>query len=131
VIGARVEVGLDAVADHLLVAPRHDRIDEPVAAAVLEVGVGEAEPREVVAVVGQAEIDQHVLARDRARLRGVALEQHHLLRAQPRALAQDLPRARGVLGRHEVGMGALRGVAREREHVRAQRCEHDRRGLGG
>ena len=54
VVGAGVEVGLHAGDDGVLVAPRHDGVDELVAAAVAEVVVAPAEAAQVVRVVGQA-----------------------------------------------------------------------------
>ena len=51
--------------DRVLVAPDDDRVDEPVAAAVGDVVVGEPEPPQVVRVVRQAEVDRQSPARDR------------------------------------------------------------------
>ncbi len=46
----------DAVADRLRAAPGHQRVDQSVAAAALEVAWGEAEAEQVASVVGGLEI---------------------------------------------------------------------------
>ena len=54
-IGARAPVCLDARANRRLVAPRHDRIDQPVAAAIGKITIVETVLAQVVLVVGQSE----------------------------------------------------------------------------
>ena len=83
---ARVEVGAHAVGHGLLVAPRDERVDEPVAAAVLEVVVAEAEPPPAVRVVLERKVDGEVIPRGAAR-RVRVVEQHHALLG-----SEDLPR---------------------------------------
>ena len=93
--------------DRVLVAPRHDGVDQPVAAAVGEVVVAEAEAAQIVLVVGQADVHRRC---GPARSRGPGPGRS---RAAPpaRRTATDPPRAlpglHGVLGRHQVGVGAV------------------------
>src|SRR5581483_7172291 len=79
VVRARLEVVAHARDDRVLVAPRDDRVDEPVRAAAFEVLVLEAEPAQVLAVVRGAEVEARVLARDLPRPLRIRLEEHGLL----------------------------------------------------
>jgi len=56
VVGARVPVLLDTLADGALIAPGDHRVHQPVGAAPRQIGLAEAEPQQVVAVVGHLEI---------------------------------------------------------------------------
>ena len=55
-IGTGIEMRLDPCAQGLLVAPREHRIDESIAAAVLEIRKGIAEAQPHIPVVRQIEI---------------------------------------------------------------------------
>src|SRR5207237_766669 len=68
--GAGVVMCLHSCGDGFLVAPDDQRIDQPVGTATGKVVLGEAEPPEVVGVVGQHEVAGEVLAGDVAGLGG-------------------------------------------------------------
>jgi hypothetical protein len=79
VISARLQVRGDAAGDRLRIAVQDQRIDQRVATAVGEVGVGPAQPAQVAEVVGQAEVRLlHPRPADGAGPLGVGF-QHHLL----------------------------------------------------
>lgn len=109
-VGARLVEGVHAAADPVVVAPGEDRVDEPVAAAVRDIGLLEAEAEEVVGVVGEFEIAGQIGAGDLAGAGRVLLQDDLELRGEQRALAEDLAGLRGVLGGDEVGDGAGRAV---------------------
>ena len=95
--------------------------------SVLEFRIGPAERLEIVSVIRKPrDVGLHVRASGGARLGRVVLEDHRLLDADPR-LGPDL-RAHfgGVLGRYEVGVGAV-GLGRAQfEHLGMQRRQHYR-----
>jgi len=125
---ARVAHGRDSLRDRAEVAPRHDRVDEPVAAVPGEVVVAETEVAQVVRVVRQGHVNRGVPARGFARSRRIPVEHHGQLDADHRVRAEYLARLGHVLGWHEVGMSAGRSIAGETEHFRTQRGEHARVG---
>src|SRR5262249_25289508 len=57
VVGARVEMLLDAGANGVDVAPGHDLLEEPIAAAVREIVIREAEPEQMVAIVLDRQVE--------------------------------------------------------------------------
>ena len=65
-VGAGVAVLPDPRLDGRVVAPRHQGVDQPVAASGGEVVVGEAEAEEVVGVVGQGQVERQVVAAELA-----------------------------------------------------------------
>ena len=101
-----------------------DGVDQAVRAAVGHVLGSEAEPGQVVRVVGGAQVHRHVLA---GRLPGggrIGVQHDHLLDGQERLRTHRLAGDRGVLGRHEVSVGARGPLGGEREHARPERGEH-------
>ena len=81
-------------------------------------------------LLDQLQADLVVLAVPSHAVRATARELAAELAARPvvaRSLAEDLPRSRGVLGRHEVGVCPRGPLAREAQHVRAQRRHVQRR----
>src|SRR5256714_732472 len=82
---SRLQMGLDAILDLLLGSPRHDRIDQLVAAAVLELRVGPSQVLQVVDVVGQLrDIVLHVGTGASAGLSRIGGEDDGLLHANHR-----------------------------------------------
>src|SRR5258708_3779429 len=60
-------------------APRHDRVDQPVATAISKVRLSKAQAQQVVGVVRRVKIAVDRWAGDGARFRGIPLEHHHVL----------------------------------------------------
>ena len=100
---------------------RDHRVDQPVAAAVRDVVLGEAEPQQVARVVAQPQVGLRELARRRPRDLGVGLDHDRELRRDQHAGPDALARERRVLGRREVRVGAERPLGGEIEHLRAER----------
>ena len=111
-------------------APHHDRVDEPVGAAVGAVVLAEAEPKQVVPVVGEAEVDLHALAGNLPRSQRISLEHAHLLRGEQRVGPHHLARNSGVLGCLEVRVRSVGLRCCQRQHLRTERGEHPRWPLG-
>ena len=109
-----------------LVAPDDDRVTQPLAAAVVEVGLLEPEPEHVVPVVRRRHVEGDVLAGELARPLGVVGEDHRLLGREQLSRAEPFPGLCGVLDRDEVRVRAVGAVAGEVEHLRPERGEHDR-----
>src|SRR5262249_39091511 len=97
-VGAGSMVRTDAAADLFQVAPSDDGVDQAVAAAVLEVGLAEAQPEEVVGVVRQREVQREELAADGPRGGGVRFQNDGLLGTEFRTSPQNGAGLRGVLG---------------------------------
>ena len=97
------------------------RVDQAVAAAVGDVGLGEAVAQQVARVVAQPEVGGGVGARVLARALGVGLDHHGQLGCHERVGPDPLAREARVLGRHEVGVGAERALGGEVEHLRPER----------
>src|ERR1700730_970994 len=93
--GAGGEMPPQAPPDRLDIAPQDHRIDEPVAAAVGELSLGEALAQPAVAVVRQRHVARQFLAPERPRLRGIGLERYFLLHREPLRRPED----RGGLSR--------------------------------
>jgi len=102
VIGAGIEVLGDAATDGLLVAPRHQRIDQPVAAAAREVVVVVAEPAEVVDVIRKLELEPRSPAGQLASSGRVGSEQHLLLGREERTRPHEIAGQLGVLRCRQV-----------------------------
>ena len=96
VVGARVEVRAHGLGDRFRRAVGDDRVDQAVAAAVGDIALGEAEAQEVVGVVGAAQVERGVLARDRARRLDVCLDDDRELRRDERIRARRGSRAKRV-----------------------------------
>src|SRR5690348_18128497 len=104
--GAGLEVAAQAAPYRLGVAPQAHRVDEPVAAAVGQVGLAEALAQPVVAVVLQHHVARQLLAAEGAGLGGVGLDRHLLLDRQDLAGAEDLLGDRGVLRSEETRLNS-------------------------
>src|SRR4051794_32039679 len=126
-VGAGVEMRLDPRRDRIDVAPRADRVDEPVVAPVGEVVVIETEPAQVVGVVGQPQVRRRVPPGDLAGSARVGRKDADLLRREQLAGAERLARPRRVLRRDEVGVCAVSSFGGQLEHLRTERREHARR----
>jgi hypothetical protein len=61
VVGAGVEMGADGLGDRIGRAVRDDGVDQAVAAAAGDVGLGEAEAQEVARVVRAGQVERGVL----------------------------------------------------------------------
>ena len=132
--GAGVAHGRHPGHDRILVAPGHDGVDEPVAAAVGEVLVLETEVAQVVGVVRQVHVDRGVPASGLAGRRGSAIEHDCQLDGDQRVGAEDGAGGHHVLRRHEVRVRPGRSIAGQTEHPGPQRREHaglDRERRGG
>ena len=110
-VRARRVMVRDPPGDRGLVAPRHEAVDEPVAPTVLHVPLVEPEAQEVVDVVRESQVDGEVRAGDRPGGRRVGVQHHRLLGGQQRAVPEDGAGLVGVLGRHQVRVGAEAAVA--------------------
>ncbi len=103
-VGTGVQMGLYPCGDSCLVSPRHDGVDESVAAGRLEVLVGVAQGPQIVGVVGELQVP---LAKETARFSGrgrVGLDEDSLLGRQQRAGAEQGPGRRSVFRWNEVRM---------------------------
>ena len=83
--GPSFEVGIDAVTNLVLTAPRYNGIDKAVATAVLELGVSIPPGFKIVGLVRQPrDVRLHILRRHHcAGLRRVAFENHCLCGTNP------------------------------------------------
>ena len=128
-VGSRVEVLPDAGGDLFGSAPHHDRVDQtvrrPAAGSAVDVGLLETEAQQVVGVVGEPEVQGHVLAGQGACRGRIGVEYDHLLWVERRVGAHDLAGDGSVLGRHEVWMRSRGGLRRELEHLGTERGQHD------
>src|SRR5437868_5138019 len=61
-VGSSVEVRVDDLGDLFGAAVRDDRVDQPVGAAIDEIGLTEAEVEQALRVVAQAEVEPRVIA---------------------------------------------------------------------
>src|SRR5262245_7396620 len=92
----------EAAREVLLVAPGDERIDQPIAPAVREVVVPEAEAPHALLVVREPQVECAGLPRHPPCLRRCALQENFLLDAEPRLGPKGLARPGGVLGRYQV-----------------------------
>src|ERR1700682_1774859 len=104
-VGAGLDVFVEPLGDVRGGAVRDDRVDQPVAAGLGHVLVGEAEPLPVVDVVAQIQIEADRLAANRARLVGVGGQHHFVLRRQKHRVGNQFTRLRGVFRGGQVGVG--------------------------
>src|SRR5215212_8328897 len=104
---------------------RDDRVDEPIAAPVCDIGFGESEVQQALGVVGQAEVGLGVPARDRASGLGVGFDDDGYLWGDKRVAPEPVAREARVLRRDEVRVGAERTLFGEVEHLWPQRGEHE------
>jgi hypothetical protein len=123
VVGAGFDMSVKFLGDRVRAAPVHQVVDDAVAAAVADVLFGVAQPTELGEVVRAAriQIDAQVLARQRAGLVWVGLEQYRVLDTQERVRPEDLPSTLGVRHVDVIGVGAGRAVAGQLEHLRSVR----------
>src|SRR4051794_3425707 len=112
---------LHSSGDGRLVAPSDQSVDQPVAAAIGNVVVGEAETQPVARVVRQGEVALHVCPGDRPRLLRILFQHHALLRGDQRAGPQRLPSDARMLRRDQIRVGAGSARGSQFEHLRAQR----------
>ena len=117
-----VEVRGDPVCHGGRVAVHDERVDQGVAAAVGEVGVGPAQAPEVARVVAQVQVRAvDGGPAERAGGDGIGVEHHLLLGRQQRPVAEDLAGLPGVVGGGQVRVRAGGALGGEREHLRAER----------
>src|ERR1700730_4168366 len=84
VSSACLEVRIDTVTNFILVTPRHDRVDQPLAAAVGELRVLPPERSQIVSIVWQPRnVITHKPAGGRSRIARVAFENYRLFDADP------------------------------------------------
>src|SRR5262249_22388434 len=89
VVGACVEMLVDATPKRRLIAPGDQRIDQPVRAAAGEVAVVEPHFLPRAAIVREAEVAGYGIAPDATRACRVAFEYHLLLDAQQLVASKD------------------------------------------
>src|SRR5215475_4665932 len=106
--GAGREVRPQAVPDRIGVAPQNHRIDEPVAAAVVELSFRKNLAQPAVAIVRQHHIARQFLAPERPRFRGVGLKGDLLLYRKPLRWPEDRGGPGRVLRRYVVWDSATR-----------------------
>src|SRR6478672_9309675 len=93
--GCRQTCVSQAAPDCVGIAPQDHRIDEPVAAAIGQLILGEALAQPTVAVVRQRHVARQFLAPERPRFRRIGLNRYFLLHCKPLRWPKD----RGGLGR--------------------------------
>jgi len=106
VISACVVMCLHPIEHVVKCAPCNDGIHDTVV-SVGEFFLGVAEAHEVVRIVGKPEIHRHVCSGDLPSLRGIGLEDDHLLGGQVGVRADDRAGDIGVLRRDEIGVSAV------------------------
>ena len=117
-VRARLQMSVKAKPQPPLVAPRHQRIDQPVAAVAGEVGVAKAERAQMRVIGWRAQVEMQELAGGGPRPRRVGFEHHDLLRANPFAGADRRAHRGDRLGRHQRRDRAHRLAHRQFEHPR-------------
>ena len=100
---------------------RDHGIDQAVRPAVGDVAVVEAVVEEVVRVVAQPEVQLGIRPRPRAARLGVRVYHARHLGGEQRAVAEPPAGRSGVGGRDKIRVRPERPLAREVEHLRAQR----------
>ena len=120
-VGAGLDVFVEPLGDVRGGAVRDDRVDQPVAAGLGHVLVGETEPLPVVHVVAQIQVEADRLAANRPRFVGVGGQHHLVLRRQKHRVADQFARLRGVFRRGQVRMGAGAALRGQLQHLRSER----------
>src|SRR5580658_7428162 len=82
VIGAGLQMRLQAAADRRRIAPEHHLVDETIRPAVCEIGFGEAYAQPVVSIVWQGQITPQFPPREAARRGRIGLQADLLLHRQ-------------------------------------------------
>ncbi len=101
-----------------------------VAAAAGEIVFGEAEPPEIVGVVGKRQVPGDRLAAEPAGLAGIILQQDELLCREQLSRPQDRACPERVLHRHEIRMRTVGHRRRELQHRRPESAEQARQRHG-
>src|SRR5262245_50026118 len=122
--GTRIAMRADAAREGFRVAPGDERVDQPIAPAVREIGFPEAEAAHALLVVRERQVEGAGLTGHAPRFRRLALEEDFLLDAEPRLGPEGLARPRGVLGRYQVRVRAERTPGGKAEELRAKSGEH-------
>src|SRR5207248_2420799 len=107
-IRAGRELSVDPLLDLVLAAPRDHRIDQTIAASVLEISRREALRDKDPAIIILVGVKAQMLASTGARLGGVALEDDDHARAYPFIGSHDRARLLGMRRKTHIGMRALR-----------------------
>ena len=110
--------------DRRLVTPHDERVDEPVAAAIREVVIGEALALPVVRVVRQGEVAAEVEPGRGPGLLRIRLQDDALLAGNETVGTDPRPSLGRELGGDQVRVGAGRTGPGELQHLRAERSQH-------
>src|ERR1700687_3084988 len=102
-------------------------MDEPVTAAIGQLSLGKALTEPAVAIIRQHHVTRQFLASERPRLRGIGFQRYLLLHREPLRRPEDRGRLSRVLRRHVVWDSATRLGTAQRQHLRSECCDHNRR----
>ena len=102
VVGARGLMGANAIDNGGRITPGDDGVYQLITAAIEEVLVSEAETAQVIHVIWQFEIRERMRPRDLSCFGRIGFKYDGLLDGQEFIAAQNLPRTRRVLRRHEI-----------------------------
>src|SRR5437867_1420140 len=112
------------------ITPGDDGVYQLITAAIDEVLVSEAETAQVIHVIWQFEIRGCMRPRDRSCFGRIGIKYDGLLDGQELIAAQNLPRTRRVLRRHEICMRAVRSLCGDLAHFRSK-CSQNSDGCNG
>src|SRR5262249_15872460 len=84
------EMFVNAGQDRFQISPGNHSINEPIAAAVGEIGFSESQPQKVIGVIGKRKVERKELSRQRACLSRICFQDDRLLRTQKRFCTQHL-----------------------------------------
>ena len=125
-VGARGEMLVHPVANGSLVAPRHEAVDQVVAAAIFEVLGSEAPLHPSLPVGRQWQVDAERLAAHGASDARVLGENHRHHHVELQTGAHDLASLLRMRRRHQVGVRAVRALGRELKEKGTVRRDPDR-----
>src|SRR5450631_1598675 len=95
-------------------------VNQAIASAASEIGVGVTQRAQVARVVDQAQVRLDGRAPERPSTDRVGVQDHLLLWGQESARTQNLPGPSSVLGRGQVRMGPCGSFGRELQHLGPQ-----------
>ena len=119
-VGAGVQVRLDAVRDLVGVSPRHEVVHDPVGELTDQLGLVVTEPDQASPVVLEAQHPGREVARELASSPGVGLEHDSLVRREQRLRPKQASSVRCMSDRDEVWVRSTRPLASERQSLLEQ-----------